>query len=372
MQVTIDKSALNHTVQAVSRFASPRSTLPILQGILIEAESAALRFSATDMEIGIKKAVPAEVAETGRAVVPAKQFAELVKRLPDGNINMKLNNGQLTVQYGLFSEFSIATMPADEFPLLPLPEGNRLKVPGKELKTLIDRTIVAVDWSGSRPVFKGVLLAGIGQEINMVATDTHRLALSRYNTAEPADIPGNLIIPGSILEEVGRILDEKSETEIVLADGQVAFLQGETVIFSRLLEGQFPDYNRVIPRKFTTETRIKKEELLDSLRRAQLLTDKREKIPVKLTVADGKIKVSVQTEEGRMLEEVNAEVTGEQLVIGFNVAYLIDGLEAADAEEVNIKFTGPVGPAIIQAVDCEDYLYLALPVRLAKEDEKND
>ncbi|NSW83927.1 MAG: DNA polymerase III subunit beta [Syntrophothermus sp.] len=375
MKLTIDKNVLSNAVQTASRFVNPKNPIPVLQGVLFEAEGSTLRLSATNLEIGIRKSVEAEVQETGRVVVPAKQFAELVKKLPDGNLTILTNPDitQITIQYGLFSEFTMMVMNAEEYPLLPVPETeDKIKLPSGVFKEMIRQVIIAVDDDDSpRPVFRGALLSNEDEYLTLAGTDTHRLAVSKYRLPIMAKVPADTIIPRYTLIELGRALDNEKEQEnlaVIASQNQIAFTFGETAIISRLIEGKYPNFRSVVPNKYSTLVKVKREPLLESLERAQLLAKSAsEVIPTKLWIRDGKVKVTVQTQEGKLAEELDVAFEGEPLIIGFNSDLLVEGLKTIDSEEVLLKLNGSFGPAVLQPMNSDDQLYLVLPIRMPSE-----
>lgn len=369
MNFASDKENLLNSVQVVQRAVSIKNPLPILGGIKFETENDRVVLSATDLEMGIRCSFPAEVMETGSAVLPAKVISELIRRLPDIPVFLKSDplTGSVTVQYGE-SEASINGYPVEEFPDFPLPEsGVKIFLSGNILRDMVKQVVFAAATDENRPIFTGVLLEVNNGEVNVVATDTHRLAWRKISLESCKDLNINLIVPGKTLNELTKIIGSPEQNiEITVTENQVLFNTGDICLISRLIGGQFPNYRQVIPMEYISRIRVKTKDLAEATERAALLT--REGSPIiKLSISDNTLVVSVNTEAGRVREEISIYQEGEPLQFAFNARYLSDALKVIGSDDVNIDFTGPLSPGIIRPVSDADYLSLLLPVRLRED-----
>lgn len=369
MNFASNKEELLNAVQIVQRAVSLKNPLPILSGIKFEAMEGSVNISATDLELGISCSFPAEVIEQGKAVLPAKVITELIRRFPDVTIFFRSDplNGSVTVQYGQ-SEASINGYPVEEFPDFPLPSGEtKFSIAGEILREVINQVIYAAAKDENRPLYTGVLFEISNGEINIVATDTHRLAWRKILIENNSDLNINLIIPGKTLNELTRAAGLSDEPlQVTVAENQVIFNTENVCLISRLIGGNFPNYRQVIPKEYISRVRLRARDLAEAAERAALLT--RDGSPViKISIGDNILVVSVNTEAGRVREEMPVFQEGENLHFAFNARYLSDALKAIGTEEVVLEFTGPLSPVIIKPVGEMEYLSLLLPVRLREE-----
>ncbi len=364
MKITCTRDNLNLAIQNVNKAVSLKSPKPILSGILFEAEEDMLVVTATDMDISIRCTVPVSVDEAGKAVVPARYIVELVRKLPDTMIELTTDDESniMNISYGQ-SSLDIGLFDYHEFPLFPSLEGDHhIIIDEKILKQMIRQTIFAKSQDDSRTVFTGTLMEVEQDEMRLVSSDTHRLALTKTVLNQVSDQKYSAIIPGKTINELNRLLGTEEEVEIYLDNSQISFQVGNTNIISRLLEGKFPDYKVVIPQKCSTVVRVKTEGLLQSSERAALLL-RENNGSVRLTVEDAIMTVNAATEAGKIYEEVPIEKKGDDVIIFFNVRYLCDVLRVIEDEEIFIEFNGPLNAGIIKMGSNDDFLSLLLPIR---------
>lgn len=369
MKFSCEKDNLLSAIQIVQRAVSLKNPLPILGGIKFETENSRVFLSATDLEMGIRCSFAAEVMETGSSVLPAKIISELIRRLPD--LPVFIESDQLTgstkIKYGQ-SEVIINGYPAEEFPDFSMPESEiKFTLPGNVLREMVKQVTYAAATDENRPVFTGILVETDHGEMNMVATDTHRLAWRKIPLEKNKDLNINLIIPGKTLNELIKISGlAEQDVEITVTDNQVLFDNGEVCLISRLISGQFPNYRQVIPGEYISRIRVATRELAEAIERVALLT--REGSPIiRLKISDNTLVISVHTETGRAREEFSVYQEGEPLQFAFNARYLSDALKNIDSADVNIEFTGPLSPGVLRPVSEIAYLSLLLPVRLRDE-----
>lgn len=368
MRVVASKEPLLNAVQIVQRAVSARNPLPILSGIRFEATENKIFLTATDLDMGIRCSFAAEVIEPGAAVLPARYVSELVRRLPDVPVILNADQltGSVTIQYGQ-SETSINGYPAEEFPDFPLPSGNlTFDLPVEILKGVVRQVVFAAANNENRPVFNGVLFELHDGNLQVIATDTYRLAWRRLPLENCEGIDINIIIPGKTLTELVKIIEPEKIVNITVTENQILFRADDTCLISRLIDGQFPNYKQVIPQTHLTRVRLKTKELAEATERASLLTKDGSPI-VKMSLEQNTLVVSVNTEAGRVHEEIPVFQEGETFQVAFNARYLGDVLKAMGSEEIIMELTGPLSPGVLRPVDDKEYLSLLLPVRLRGE-----
>jgi DNA polymerase-3 subunit beta len=366
MKINTTKEKLLHGVQMVQRAVSPKNPLPILSGIMFKAENDTLKMTATDLEIGIGCNIPVTTIEPGSVVIPARYITDIVRKLPDVPIDLATDttNNTVLLKYST-SEVRLHSLNAEEFPSFPSVEDDVcIDIATSTLKEMLRQVLFATSNDENRPVFTGVLFEIKNNVLSLVTTDTHRLAVRKLKLG--TDLPDTkVIIPGRTLSELVRIMGNNDETvKITLGGNQALFSLKDTVLVSRLIEGQFPAYDQVVPQNFKARLRVKVKEMQESTERAALLTTSG-KQTIKLSTQQDLIFITANTEIGGIHEEVNAYLEGEPMQIAFNAGYLTDVLRAVGKEEIHFELNGPLSPGVIKPVDGDDYLTLILPVRTA-------
>lgn len=368
MKFTSNKDNLSFGVQVVQRAVSSKNPLPVLSGILLNLKNGQLIFTATDLEMGIECSVPVDTGEEGGVVLPSRYFGEIVRKLPDVKISLDVNkeNNSTSIKYGQ-SEFNLLGLPADDFPILPSIDSESTLIIKKEIfKNMIKQVSFSVSSDDNRPVFTGILVEIENGSIRLIATDTHRLAY-RSGKIENLDLSfsKSVIIPGKTLNELNRIMNSDSEEiKIAFGDNQIVFEMPGIRLISRLIEGQFPNYKQVIPQGCKTKIRIKTKELLEAAERASLLAKEGSNV-IKLNITSEKMIINSNSPEiGKIEEQINIEIEGEEAQIAFNSKYLIDVLKVIDVDEILLELTGSLSPGIIKPLEGEDYVYLILPIRI--------
>ncbi|ABR46245.1 DNA polymerase III, beta subunit [Alkaliphilus metalliredigens QYMF] len=366
MHFSCSQKALMHSISIVQKGVSAKTTLPILKGIYIETNNEGLRLVGTDLEIGIEHVMEADVLQEGIVVVDARLFSEIIRKLPDAEVDITLKeNNQLEIKCAS-TEFNILVYSPDEFPELPIVEEDQVYEIAQELfKGMIRQTVFATSQDESRPILTGVLMEIEENTLNMVALDGYRLALRK------GKISGNsnhkVVVPAKTLNEVNRILnpDEEEPLHITLTNNHALFTAGKTKLISRLLEGEFINYKQILPKEHRSKVTIKGKEILNSIERASLLAKEGRNNLVRFVVNDEKMVITSNSELGKVHEEINIVLEGEDIEIAFNSKYFIDALKVIDDEEVCLEFTTNLSPGILKPLANENYTYLVLPVRLA-------
>jgi DNA polymerase-3 subunit beta len=363
MIVSCEKDKLNSLVQTALRGVSSRVTMPILSGLLINAENGRLTICSTDLEMSIKADLEAEISEGGSTVVSGRLLGDIVKSLPSGQLQLETGEKFLTVKSS-GGEYRIREMMPEDFPHIPSWEGSsEVKMAGSEFMVAVQQTARASSNDEKRPVLTGTLVEKnvTDSSLKMVATDSYRLAWKE------ADISGNVsgwedcIIPSKTMNEVARLAGgSDADVEMKMQDKQVMFKIGDLAISSRLIEGQFPNYKQLVPKGEKTAVKVDKEVLAAAVKRALIFGHN-----LRVGIYSDHLRVTTETPEvGDSQEEIPADVTGEEMEIGFNGTYLMDGLSGVESEKVEMRLDDPQKPALIRTEDSEKYNYILMPVRL--------
>lgn len=366
MEFTVEKSVLVNGIQTVQNAVTQKSSLPILANVLLEVSTGNLKLTATDLDLGISSVVPIIEGEAGDLTIPAKKFFDIVKSLPDATdikISIKKNNS-LTIKAGR-AVFKIIGLPKEDFPTLPVFEDkDSMTISQEVLKEMINLTDFAISRDDARHVLTGTLITIKGNEFSVIATDGRRMAVVNKKLPKDTLIERKVIIPIKTIQEVKRLLGDSGEVTIQFSDNQVLFSFESSFIISRIIEGDFPDYKKVIPERSEKGLTVSREEFLDAAKRVSILTDQ-ESQAVKLTIQKTKMTLSKNTPYlGEAKEEISIDFNSEeQLDIGFNPRYLIDVLKSIEDEEIYFEVNEQNKPGVIRRGD--EYQYVVLPMQLA-------
>ena len=367
MRIEINQRDLSSQINIVQKGISNRSTMQILSGVLLEAFDGKLKLTATDLEIGIETYVECNILEEGSIVIDSKVFGDIIKKLPNSPIYISVEDNKMNIKCEN-SEFNLLGNNPLEYPELPtIINQTSFSMPKNLLKSAIRHTVFATTEDETRPILTGVLLETYKGIASFVALDGYRLALRNIPVDIEEDI--KIVIPNRALTELNKILEDNDEDlNIAIAPGHVIFNIGETLLFSRLLEGQFLNYKEIIRKDHKTTVLVNKEEFQNSLERASLLASEAKANLIKLNIREDKIIIKSNSEIGDVYEEVYSKQSGDELNIAFNSRYILDGIRIMETDEIELSFMGSLNPCIIKPVGDENYTYLALPVRLAQED----
>src|SRR6266852_550323 len=367
MKVTCERRELHEGLQTVARAVSGRSSLPILGNVLLDPQGDALRLAATDLELGIERLVPAHVVEAGSITLPAKTLSEIVGVLPEAEVTIAADaSGGDVIITCRRSEYRIHGLPAEEFPVLPeVGADATFAMPEGELGKMIRQTIFAAAADDTRPILTGVYTVLNERTLMMVSTDTHRLALRQGNVTEASGEVA-VIIPARALSELSRGLDPESEQPVQMRmdKNQVQFRTEQLTVVSRLIEGQFPKYEKVVPAEHTRKLTIQKEEFQQAVRRAAVVARENSHRIILRTAGE---MVTITAEEanlGRAHEEVEVIREGDDIQIAFNARYVLDVLGVIESEGLYLEMTEPLRPAVLRPVDGPDYLMVIMPMSL--------
>ena len=365
MKFTIEKSQLLKVINIVSKGMSSRSTLPIFAGIYIEATVDDVIFQTTDLEISIKHITDALIERRGATVVPGKLFNDIVKSFPDAAIVIEQKADRLNLSC-LDSSFDIATMNPLDYPAFPQVVFEKTaQLPTKIMTDAVKKVSKAVSRDESRVVLTGIFLKAEKDSIQMVATDSYRLAVSRFQLKENMEETISLIIPGSVLEEVIRLSAGEELLKISESENQIVFHFGTTTFISRKIEGNYPNYEQIVPQQHLVSLKINTALLLGAVKRASILAQNGGSVRFIIEPDAQLIEIKTQSQEiGSSSEKLNATIMGERLEIGFNHQYILDGLTAINTEDLVFEAQTPLKPGIFRTIEDDYYFYLTMPVRL--------
>lgn len=367
MKFTVEKRLLNEAVTNLQRAVSSKTSIPALEGILIRSEENRLVLTAYDLEIGMQTELPAIISAPGAIILTAKLFAEIVRRSPDEDITIDVDDRNTATITSGVSCFTIIGMDSAEFPELPkITDADTIKMPQELLKSMIRQTLFAVADSTAKPIHQGSLFKIENGNLDVVSVDGYRLALRReaINYANNTEF----VVPGKTLSEVLKLLkDSEGEVEICPSRRHILFRIDNYTVISALLEGEFLDYKSALPKDKKTEVTVSTRTMIESVERVSLLITDRLKSPVRCVIGEDTVKLFCTTTMGRATDQISAEISGDQLEIGFNNKYLLDALRAAETDEVRLQLGGPISPMLVLPKEGDAFSFLVLPVRLRSE-----
>ena len=368
MKINITKSVLLEGIQVISTGVSSRTTLPILHNFLLEAQKGKLKLVRTDMEMATVHFVNAEVEEAGSITIPMKEFSDIIKNLPDDKeINLTLDeNNKFHIKSGK-SKFWVMGTPKSEYPAIPeLEDENSIQLDPLELQKMIEKTAFSASTQETRYILNGLLWNNTADKFEIVATDGGRLAIASH-AALPGSAPFKIIIPTKVLNEVCRYISlikpgKDSKIKVSVSSNQVSFVMNETTFISRLIEGNFPNYNQVIPTKKNISFDVFSKELLASMRRSALCSGEFGAV-VKYQLADNTLTITSNSQTMDFIDELPVVYTAETFNAAFNPYFIIDVLKSISSEKVSFSFVNASQPVLIEPVGDEMFKYVIMPVR---------
>ena len=366
MKFTCEKHVLQNAVATASRAAAPKSPIPALEGLLIEAGHK-VRITGYDLKRGIYTNISADVSEPGNVVLNARLFGEIVRSLPDGVVTVSTDNGNLTSITCGSADFSIMGTSSDDYPDLPDADGHNTIVIAQELlRDMVGRTLFAVSDNEARPVYTGSLFEVESRKLTVVSVDGYRLALRRGELVSSDFDNTSFIVPGMALSDVEKICtDGENPVRITVGLKHISFSIDDTVVVSRRLEGEFLNYRRSIPTDFRYQVKAARTELTRVVDRVSLIIDVKTKNPLRCVFGDGEVRLTCITNLGKAEDICPIEGSGGDLEIGFNNRYLLDALKAAPADELLLCLNTGSSPCVVRPADGSDaFVFMILPVRL--------
>jgi DNA polymerase-3 subunit beta len=367
MRATIERATLLKGLGHVHSVVERRNTIPILSNVLIEgSEGGGLRLMATDLDLQINETVEASVTDPGSTTVPAHTLFDIVRKLPEGSqVELSAAEGRLAVNAGR-ARFTLSSLPRDDFPVIAEGElPTRFELPGATLRQIIDKTRFAISTEETRYYLNGIYLHVIDGELRAAATDGHRLARVTVEKPDGADAMPGVIIPRKCVAELRKLLDEVDGTvEISLSESKIRFGLGNAVLTSKLIDGTFPDYSRVIPTANDKMLRIDPRSFEEGVDRVSTIASERTRA-VKMSLDRDRVTLSVTSpENGNAAEEVAADYAAAGLEIGFNARYLLDILHQIDGDMVEVHLADAAAPTLLRENDSSPALYVLMPMRV--------
>lgn len=367
MRLTIPQPQLLKTLQTVEHAVNDRSTLPILANILLETNGSELTLTATDLDVGIRCRFPlTPPVEQGAVALPARKVTTIIRELPDEPVTLEAKkNHTATIQCGA-SSFRVPGLPPEDFPLFPsLQETEGVALSQGALKALVQQTAYAMSMEETRFILNGTLLITRKDTLEMVATDGRRLAIAATQLTRPAKQPLRAVIPAKTVRELGRLLQDDESDDIIIAplqENQLAFRFAFTTIITRVLDGQFPQYEKVVPPPTKHTLTCNRQQLMDAIRRTSLMTTASSQA-VTFEVGAQRLVISKESPElGSAREELDGTYAGEPLTVAFNPEFWLDVLKTLSTPEVQIELSAPDKPAVIRQ---PAFTYLVLPMKLS-------
>ncbi len=367
MKFNCNKQTLNDAVLNVTRAVSSKSTMPALEGILIKAAGSRLVLTGYDLEIGITTAIDANIYTEGTIVLNARLFSDIIRRMPENQItietdeklNVYINSGK--------SDYRIIGIPDSEYPELPSVTGSEtITIAGEILQSMIRQTIYAISDKDIKPAHKGSLFEIENGFVKIISVDGYRLAIRKEKITYDGE--KSFIVPGKSLSEVEKLIREDTKTvSMTVGDRHIIFRIGSYSIISRLIEAEFMNYKAALPSNHSTTLKVNTRKFISAIDRMSLLLNERMKSPIRCRIDNGMIKTSCNTTLGQAYDEFEAEITGEDLEIGFDNKYMLDALRNTETDEVEIHINGPLSPIVLLPSEGDSFIFLVLPVRLRNE-----
>jgi DNA polymerase III subunit beta len=367
VKISLERDVLLGQLQTVSRVASTRSAIQALSGIQLAASSDLCELRATDMDVGLRVPLEAEVAREGVVVLPARLIVDVIRSLPATSVSLELRPAEQDVEVvSGKATFHIRTLRTEDFPPFPEPDPeSAVSLPAEAFVATALKVAGSASRDETRPVLTGILVSASDRELRMVATDSYRLSVKETVLESPLAASFEVNVPARALQELARVASHAEDEQVTVSvrQNQVLFVLGRVILSSRLIDGQFPNYRQLLPESFEHELRIAGGELTDVVRRISLLAQKN--APLRLAFAPGELTVSAQTPDvGEAQESLPVAFEGEPLEIGFNPEFLRAGLEAIDDGDVLLKLISPLRPGLIESADESRFQYLIMPIRL--------
>lgn len=363
MKIICSKANLLTSVNIALKAVSTKTTMPILECLILQAKNEQIKMISNDMELGIETVVQGEIQEEGTVAISAKVFSEIIRKLPDNDVTIETDDSHKATITCEKSVFDIMGKSGEEFPVLPMIERDRFIVLSQfTLKEIIRQTVFSISDNENAKIMTGELFEIQGDQMRVVALDGHRISIRRIQLKDQYD-PLKVIVPGKTLNEVSKILSGEVDDEVKLffTDKHIMFEFHDTLVLSRLIEGEYYKIDQMLSGDYETRVTINKREFLSCIDRATLLIKESEKRPVIIQITDGSMELRINSSIGSMNEDITIQKEGKDILIGFNPRFLIDALRVIDEEDIEIYLFNPKAPCFIKDKE-ESYIYLILPV----------
>ncbi len=366
MKLKCSKANLLNGVQTVSKAVPNKTTMSILECILVDATNGVIKLTANDMELGIETIVEGDILEKGIIALDAKIFLEIVRKLPDGDILIHTDDSCKTSITCGKAKFNIIGKSGEDFSYLPdIEKDNQLVISQFTLKEVVRQTIFSISDNDNNKLMTGELFDINGDELKVVSLDGHRISIRKIQLKDSYE-PRKVVVPGKTLNEVSKILpgDAQSDVTISFTPKHIVFEFDNTTVVSRLIEGEYFKIDQMLSSDYETKVKINKKEFLNCIDRATLLVKEGDKKPIIINITDGSMELRINSVLGSMNEDIDIEKNGKDLMIGFNPKFLIDALRVIEDEEVELYMVNPKAPCFIKNPE-ESYIYLILPVNFS-------
>ncbi|MDO5424273.1 MAG: DNA polymerase III subunit beta [Eubacteriales bacterium] len=363
MKLICSKNNLQKSVNIVMKAVPSKTTMPILECILIDASAGEIKFTTNDMELGIETKVEGQILEKGIIAIDAKIFSDIVRKLPDNDVTIETDSKMQATITCEKAKFSISGKPGDDFACLPYVEKQEcITISQFTLKELVRQTIFSIAVNENNKMMTGELFEVSGNILKVVSLDGHRISIRRVELKESYE-KRKVVVPGKTLTEVSKILSGETEdlVNLFFTDNHIVFEFDETVVVSRLIEGEYFRIDQMLSSDYETKVTINKRELLNCIDRATLLVKESDKKPIIITISENNMQLKINSDIGSMDEDIDIEKEGRDIKIGFNPKFLIDALRVIDDETIDIYLVNPKAPCFIRDQK-ESYIYLILPV----------
>ncbi|MCM1063212.1 MAG: DNA polymerase III subunit beta [Eubacterium sp.] len=363
MKLVCSKSNLLNGVQIVSKAVSNKTTMSILECVMVDATKGSITLTANDMDLGIETVIEGDIIEKGAIALDAKIFLEIVRKLPDSNITIETDSSFKTTITCEKAKFNIIGKSGEDFSYLPVVEKNdSIIISQFTLKEVVRQTIFSISDNDNNKLMTGELFEINEDELKVVSLDGHRISIRKIRLKN-SYAPKKVVVPGKTLNEVSKILPGGAENDVIISftDKHIVFEFGNTTVVSRLIEGEYFRIDQMLSSDYETKVRINKKEFLNCIDRATLLVKEGDKKPIIINILDGSMELRINSILGSMNEDIDIEKQGKDLMIGFNPKFLIDALRVIDDEEVDLYMVNPKAPCFIKNQE-ESYIYLILPV----------
>ncbi len=366
MKFTCEKALLVSAISVASRTVAPKSAIPSLEGLLVKA-GVKVMLTGYNLETGITVGVPADIAEPGECIMPARLFFDIIRKLPDDKVTVSVDESFRVSIRGGISSFTITAMTAEDYPELPDVESEKgIPVPQRELREMISGTIFSASENMARPIHTGCLFEIADESVTVVAVDGYRLALRRYIPEQPLERTVKFVAPAAALKEVEKILDDTDDPAVIyLGTKHILFMIGDATLVCRILEGEFLDWRRVLPQNNPIKVAANVREVTDSIERVSLVISEKIKSPVRCTFGHNTADFRTTSTIGEAHDMCSTAGDGKDLEIGFNSRYLLDALRAVPTPEVSLELINGLSPIVLNPCDGSGkFSYMVLPVRL--------
>ncbi len=364
MKFIVNKRELSEAISKLSRAVANKSSVPVLEGILFSAEEGKLTMASYNYEMGMRKELDINCIEPGDIVLTAKLLGDIIRRMPEENVTISVNEKLVCHIESGTSHFDIVGIDASDFPEIPSTVGgNYLSMPGSMLKAMVRQTIFAVEEENSMPMYTGIYFEIESEYIKLVALDGLRIAIRQESAKNENTM--NFVATGKSLNEVFRLIEDESQNvAIQVTTNHVSFKIGDYYLVSRLIEGTYLDYNSVIKKEEKTQLTINTNEIIETIERISLIINNPKNTPVRCTVTDEEMNFTCATTMGRASDTCCIEKTGDNIEFGFNAKFMLDAMKATETDQVIMSFNGDLSPIMIKPKAGNEFTYIVMPMRI--------